>query len=126
MPHHFTSRKLCPFKIYYEKQGDLLLLYFCAEVPAVLAISLPEKIEERLERLAKRTGRTKAYCARQAIIEHLEDLEDVEIADKRLKNLQAGKTRAIPLSRLLRKYGVDPGNSAKPPSGKPRNGPGQA
>jgi predicted DNA-binding protein len=29
----------------------------------VLAIRLSQKIEERLERLAKRTGRTKAYCA---------------------------------------------------------------
>jgi len=70
----------------------------------MLSIRLPEKVEERLERLAKRTGRTKAYCARQAIIEHLEDLEDVEIADKRLENLRAGKTRTVPLSRLLRKY----------------------
>ena len=84
-----------------------MLLYFHLEVIAVLAIRLPEEIEKRLERLAKRTGRTKAYCARHAIIEHLENLEDVEIADKRLKNFQAGKTRAIPLSRLLRKYGVD-------------------
>ena len=72
----------------------------------MLAISLPEKIEERLERLAKRTGRSKAYCARQAIIEHLEDLDDVVIADKRLDNLRTGKTRTVPLSRLLRKYRV--------------------
>ena len=76
------------------------------EVSDVLAISLPEKIEERLERLAKRTGRSKAYCARQAIIEHLEDLDDVVIADKRLDNLRTGKTRTVPLSRLPRKYGV--------------------
>ena len=88
----------------------------------MLSIRLPEKVEERLERLAKRTGRTKAYCARQAIIEHLEDLEDVEIADKRLKNLRAGRTRTVPLSRLLRKYGVDRGHSAAPSVRKPRNG----
>ena len=75
----------------------------------MLAIRLPEKIEERLERLAKRTGRTKAYCAKQAIIEHLEDLEDVEIADQRLNKLRTGKTRTVPLSRLVRKYGVDSG-----------------
>jgi RHH-type rel operon transcriptional repressor/antitoxin RelB len=95
------------------------------EVVAVLAIQLPEEIEKRLERLAKRTGRTKAYCARHAIIEHLENLEDVEIADKRLKNFQAGKTRAIPLSRLLRKYGVDRENSAAPANRKRRNGSGK-
>ncbi len=91
----------------------------------MLAIRLPEKIEERLERLAKRTGRTKAYCAKQAIIEHLEDLEDVEIADKRLDKLRTGKTRTVPLSRLARKYGVDSGQSATPPNRKPRNGSGK-
>ena len=91
----------------------------------MLAISLPEKIEERLERLAKRTGRSKAYCARQAIIEHLEDLDDVEIADKRLDNLRTGKTRTVPLSRLLRKYGVDRGHSGTPSGRKPRNGSGR-
>jgi RHH-type rel operon transcriptional repressor/antitoxin RelB len=91
----------------------------------VLAIRLPEKIEERLERLAKRTGRTKAYCAKQAIIEHLEDLEDVELADKRLERLRAGKTRAVPLSRLVRKYGVDRGQSGTPSSRKPGNGSGK-
>jgi RHH-type rel operon transcriptional repressor/antitoxin RelB len=90
----------------------------------VLAIRLPEKIEERLERLAKRTGRTKAYYARQAIIEHLQDLEDVEIADKRLANLRAGKMRTVPLSRLVRKYG-DEGQSAASSSRKPRNGSGK-
>ena len=80
----------------------------------MLAIRLPEEIEERLERLAKRTGRTKAYCAKQAIIEHLEDLEDVEIADQRLDKLRTGKTRTVPLSRLVRKYGVDRGQSGTP------------
>ena len=43
----------------------------------MLAIRLPEDIEERLDKLAKRTGRTKTFYARQAILEHLDDLEDV-------------------------------------------------
>ena len=34
----------------------------------MLAIRLPEKIEKRLARLAKRTGRTKTYYAREAIL----------------------------------------------------------
>ena len=88
----------------------------------MLAISLPEKIEERLERLARRTGRTKAYYIRQAVIEHLEDIEDVEVADKRLENLRRGKTRTVPLSQLLKKHGVDRGQSRALSSRKPRNG----
>ena len=59
----------------------------------MLAIRLPEEIEERLKRLAKRTGRTTSYYVRQAILEHLEDLEDVEIADKRLAKLSARERR---------------------------------
>ena len=88
----------------------------------MLAINLPEKIEERLERLARRTGRTKAYYIRQAVIEHLQDIEDVEVADKRLENLRTGKTRTVPLSQLLKKHGVDRGQSRTLSSRKPRNG----
>lgn len=90
----------------------------------MLAIRLPENIEERLERLAKRTGRTKAYYVKQAIIDHLQDLEDVEVADKRLENLRSGKTRTVPLSQLLKKHGVDRVHSRTQSSRKPRNSSG--
>jgi RHH-type rel operon transcriptional repressor/antitoxin RelB len=53
----------------------------------MLAIRLDPEIEGRLERLAKRTGRTKTFYAREAILEHLEDLEDVYLASKRLGRL---------------------------------------
>jgi RHH-type rel operon transcriptional repressor/antitoxin RelB len=53
---------------------------------SVLAIRLPPEIEERLERLAKLTGRTKTYYAREAILEHLEDLEDTYLAVERLQH----------------------------------------
>ena len=33
-------------------------------------------MEERLTKLAERTGRTKTFYAREAIEQHLEDLED--------------------------------------------------
>jgi RHH-type rel operon transcriptional repressor/antitoxin RelB len=46
----------------------------------MLAIRLDKEIEQRLDRLAKRTGRTKTFYARQAILEHLEDLEDYYLA----------------------------------------------
>ena len=42
----------------------------------MLAIRLEPAIEERLKRLAKKTGRTKTFYAREAILQHLEDLED--------------------------------------------------
>jgi RHH-type transcriptional regulator, rel operon repressor / antitoxin RelB len=56
----------------------------------MLALRLPPDIEKRLDDLAKKTGRTKSYYARQAILAHLEDMEDVAIAEERLR--EAGET----------------------------------
>lgn len=52
----------------------------------MLAIRLKPEIEKRLADLAKKTGRTKTFYARQAIIQHLEDLEDYYLADDAAKN----------------------------------------
>ncbi|MFP4283511.1 MAG: TraY domain-containing protein [Opitutales bacterium] len=46
----------------------------------MLAIRLDPQTEERLEALAKKTGRTKTFYAREAILKHLEDLEDYYLA----------------------------------------------
>ncbi len=51
----------------------------------MLALRLPGDIEERLAELARKTGRTKSYYAREAIVAHLGDLEDTYIARGRLK-----------------------------------------
>jgi RHH-type rel operon transcriptional repressor/antitoxin RelB len=56
----------------------------------MLAIRLDPEIERRLELLAKKTGRTKTFYAREAILEHLEELEDVYLATQRLE--RPGKT----------------------------------
>lgn len=52
----------------------------------MLAIRLPQDIELRLELLAKKTGRTKTFYAREAILEHLENLEDVYLVSRRLES----------------------------------------
>ena len=52
----------------------------------MLAIRLDQEIESRLEQLAKKTGRTKTYYAREAILEHLEDMEDYYLAVETLQN----------------------------------------
>jgi RHH-type transcriptional regulator, rel operon repressor / antitoxin RelB len=73
----------------------------------MLAIRLPEKIEERLDRLAKQTGRTKTFYAREAILQHLEELEDIYLAEKRLEAVRAGRSRTIPLEKVMRRYGLE-------------------
>jgi len=56
----------------------------------MLAIRLDADIEKRLALLAKKTGRTKTFYAREAILEHLQDLEDIYLATERLR--KPGKT----------------------------------
>ena len=72
----------------------------------MLAIRLPPEIEARLEKLAKATGRSKTYYAREAIEEHLADLEDIYLAEKRLEDYHACRVRTIPLKDVL-KHGVE-------------------
>jgi RHH-type rel operon transcriptional repressor/antitoxin RelB len=74
----------------------------------MLAIRLPDNIEKRLGRLAKRTGRTKTYYAREAILQHIEELEDIYLAEKRLAEIRAGRVRAIPLEKVMRRHGLKP------------------
>ncbi|MBX9893704.1 MAG: TraY domain-containing protein [Nitrosomonas sp.] len=51
----------------------------------MLAIKLPEEIENRLAELAAKTGRTKTYYVREAILEHLDELEEKYLAIERLE-----------------------------------------
>lgn len=52
----------------------------------MLTIRLPENVEDRLDSLARKTGRTKSFYAKEAILEHLDDLEDYYLAVHRLEN----------------------------------------
>jgi len=63
----------------------------------MLAIRLPQSIEKRLEKLARRTGRTKSFYAREAIVQHLEDLEDLYLAERALERIRNGEDDTIPL-----------------------------
>ena len=51
----------------------------------MLALRLPPEIEKRLDALAKKTGRTKSHYAREAILRHLEDIEDQHLATAPIK-----------------------------------------
>ena len=72
----------------------------------MLAIRLTEEIENRLEALAKATGRTKTFYAREAILEHLDDLEDIYIAEQELADIHAGRVKTIPLEEVMKEYGM--------------------
>jgi RHH-type rel operon transcriptional repressor/antitoxin RelB len=73
----------------------------------MLAIRLPEIIEKRLDRLARRTGRTKTFYAREAILTHLDDLEDLYQAERSLDRIRSGKDRTIPLDEVMNRHGME-------------------
>ena len=67
----------------------------------MLAIRLPKEIEERIANLAKITGRTKTYYAKEAILKHIDNMEDVYLGQKRLEDVRAGKSSTIPLEQVM-------------------------
>ncbi len=69
----------------------------------MLAIRLPENIEKRLSKLALKTGRSKTYYARQAIVEYLDDLEDYYLAVSRLEQ----NLPAVSFKEMEKRLGLD-------------------
>jgi RHH-type rel operon transcriptional repressor/antitoxin RelB len=82
--------------------------YTCiAPEEPMLAIRLPPELEQRLEALARRTGRSKSYYVREAIVEYMDDLEDLYLAERRLEDLRAGRSDAVAIAELMQRYGVE-------------------
>jgi RHH-type rel operon transcriptional repressor/antitoxin RelB len=73
----------------------------------MLAVRLPQCIEKRLEKLARRTGRTKTYYVRQPILEHLESLEDMYLAERVLERIRNGEERTILLKDVIKRHGLE-------------------
>jgi RHH-type transcriptional regulator, rel operon repressor / antitoxin RelB len=73
----------------------------------MLAIRLPKELEDRLADMAKKTGRTKTFYAKEAIMNYLEDLEDAYIAEKRLDEFYKSGEKAIPLEEVKKALGLD-------------------
>ena len=68
----------------------------------MIAVRLPPEVEKRLARLARRTGRSKTFYVREAILRHLEDLEDYYLAVQRLEENLPG----VPLEEVERRLGL--------------------
>jgi len=61
----------------------------------MIGVRLPVEIEKRLDALAKATGRTKTYYVREAILEHLDDMEDAYLAEATLERIRRGDERVL-------------------------------
>ncbi len=71
------------------------------------SIRLPLEIEKRLKSLAIQTGRTKSFYVKEAIIEHLDEIEDIYLSEQRLEDIRAGRIQTIPLQDVMKRYDMD-------------------
>ena len=73
----------------------------------MLAIRLSDDIESRLDALAKQTGRTKTFYAREAILVHLEDLEDYYLSAETAARIQRGEELVHSSDDVRKSLGLD-------------------
>jgi RHH-type transcriptional regulator, rel operon repressor / antitoxin RelB len=68
----------------------------------MLALRLPPEIEKRLADLAAKSGRTKSHYAREAIVAHLDEMELLVEAERRLRDNAVW----VPLEEVMRELGI--------------------
>lgn len=73
---------------------------------SAVSIRLPDDVSARLQALAQRTGRSKTFYMIEAIREHLDDLEDLYLAETELEAVRAGKSELVPLEEVMKRYGM--------------------
>ena len=72
----------------------------------MLAIQLPDEIEQRLDALVGATGQGKETTVLAMIVAYLDDLEDLAIARQRLEDIRAGRAGTVSLAELGRDLGL--------------------
>ena len=72
----------------------------------MLSVRLPEELEKRLEALAKATGRSKTYYVREALIDKIEYLEDLYLAEAVMERLASGEEKTTALADVERELGL--------------------
>lgn len=71
------------------------------------AVRLPDETYARLQALAARTGRTATFYIREAVEEHLQDLEDLYAAEQALIAHRRSGERALSLDELDAELGLE-------------------
>jgi RHH-type rel operon transcriptional repressor/antitoxin RelB len=72
-----------------------------------MAVRIPDETYDRLQNMAAKTGRTATFYIRQAIDAHLDDLEDLYLAEEVLGRREKGQSKTISLDQLSRDLGLD-------------------
>lgn len=73
---------------------------------ASVSLRLPDEVTERLDKLASITGRSKTFYMIEAIKDHLDDLEDLYLAESELIAIRSGQSSTASLENMLKRYGL--------------------
>jgi RHH-type rel operon transcriptional repressor/antitoxin RelB len=73
----------------------------------MFALELHPELEARLEELAALTARSKSDIVQEALIEHIDDIEDLAVARQRLIESRSRGEKFIPLEQLIERYGME-------------------
>ena len=71
-----------------------------------VAVRLPDEIDERLSRLSERTGRSKSQYVKDALLEHLDDIEDAAMAAEAYRDFRLSGEPSIPAAEVYRDLGL--------------------
>lgn len=71
-----------------------------------VSLRLPPDLNQRLSYLAEQTGRSKTFYMLEAIQKHLEDLEDLYLAEQRLVDVRAGRSMTHSIDDVERSLGL--------------------
>jgi RHH-type rel operon transcriptional repressor/antitoxin RelB len=71
-----------------------------------VSLRLPDDLSNRLQNLAQLTGRSKTFYMLEAIRDHLDDLEDLYLAEQRLIENRAGHSATHTLDDVERDLGL--------------------
>lgn len=71
------------------------------------SVRLPPAIEKRLDALAAKTGRSKAFYVREMIVKGIEDAEDSYLGMQVLERVRSGKERVFTLDEVEKNLGLD-------------------
>ena len=79
---------------------------YLKEVSVAISIRLSPEDEERLTLLAAHTGRSKTFYVREAIHEHLDDLEERYWADRVIREWEESGRKSRPADKLWAEVGL--------------------
>jgi RHH-type rel operon transcriptional repressor/antitoxin RelB len=65
-----------------------------------------DEIEDRLERLASETSRTKSYYVREALLKGLDEMELVYLADQVIERIRKGEESTSTLAEVGARLGL--------------------